>query len=162
MREERRFGTSSCGRFGESTMQTSAVPQLDPVRAPAPRRHSILIVDDDHDQVEVLGRRLRGQGYETLVAHTGHDGAELARQQRPSLVVLDVRLPDTDGLRVCALLADAPETCAIPVILLSGMERPDIIRRARAVGSQFYVRKPYDPNALLILIQTAIREAETW
>ncbi|MEQ8787905.1 MAG: response regulator [Pirellulaceae bacterium] len=143
-------------------MQTSAAPQFDPVLAPAPRRHSILIVDDDQDQVTVLDQRLRGQGYDTLLAHTGGSGAEIARKQRPSLVVLDVRLPDTDGFSVCARLADAPETCAIPVILLSGMERPDIIRRARAVGSQFYVRKPYDPNALLILIQNAIREAETW
>ena len=143
-------------------MQMSTIPQLDPVQAPTKQRHSILIVDDDRDQVDVLGRRLRGQGYKTLVAHTGQEGAALARQQRPTLVVLDVRLPDTDGLSVCAMLADAPETCAIPVILLSGMERPDIIRRARAVGSQFYVRKPYDPNALLILIQSAIRESETW
>lgn len=143
-------------------MQTAAVPQIDPVHPPAPRRHSILIIDDDQDQTEVLGRRLQSQGYDTLAAHTGSDGATLARERRPSLVVLDVRLPDTDGFTLCAKLADAAETCAIPVILLSGMERPDIIRRARAVGSQFYVRKPYDPNALLVLIQNAIREAEQW
>jgi CheY-like chemotaxis protein len=142
-------------------MQTSAAPHIDSIRALS-RRHSILIVDDDQDQVVVLGQRLRDQGYDTLAAHTGDSGALLARERRPSLVVLDVRLPDVDGFTVCSKLADDPGTCEIPVILLSGMERPDIIRRARAVGSQFYVRKPYDPNALLILIQSAIREAEDW
>ena len=51
---------------------------------------------------------------------------------------------------------------AIPVIILSGMERPDIIRRSRAAGCQYFVRKPYDPNALLILVQHAIGETRGW
>ena len=142
-------------------MQTGAAPQLEPLPLSA-RKQRIVIIDDDHDQADVLGRRLQTQGYETLVAHTGNGGRELVKSEHPSLVVLDVRLPDVDGFTVCSKLADDPATCDIPVILLSGMERPDIIRRARSVGSQFYVRKPYDPNALLILIQTAIREAEEW
>jgi CheY-like chemotaxis protein len=143
-------------------MPVDASPELESVPVPAARRRSIVIIDDDHDQAEILGRRLRSQGYETLVANTGSSGRELVKSEQPSLVVLDVRLPDVDGFTVCSRLADDPGTCEIPVILLSGMERPDIIRRARAVGSQFYVRKPYDPNALLILIQSAIREAEDW
>jgi len=49
----------------------------------------------------------------------------------------------------------------IPVIVLSGMERPDVIRRSRAAGCLYYVRKPYDPNALLILINHAIGETES-
>jgi twitching motility two-component system response regulator PilH len=80
----------------------------------------------------------------------------------PSLVLLDLRLPDADGFNVCQELADASETCTIPVIILSGMERPDIIRRSRAAGCQYYVRKPYDPNALLILVQHAIGESKAW
>ena len=78
----------------------------------------------------------------------------IAKDENPHLVLLDVRLPDVDGFVVCEELADDPDTCAIPVIMLSGMERPDIIRRSRAVGSQFYVRKPYDPNALARLWQS--------
>ena len=66
------------------------------------------------------------------------------------------------GFDVCQQLADDPQTCSIPVIILSGMERPDIIRRARSSGCQYFVRKPYDPNALLVLIQSAIGEADKW
>lgn len=125
-------------------------------------RRPILIIDDDQILVEVLSRRLQQQGFETLAAETGQQGLALARQELPALVILDLRLPDTDGFSVCQQLVDSPETCAIPVIILSGMERPDIIRRCRAAGCYYFVRKPYDPNALLVLIRQAIAESSRW
>ena len=69
---------------------------------------------------------------------------------------MDVGLPDGDGLMFCQRLADAPETCEIPVIILSGMDRADMVRQARAAGCQYFLRKPYDPNALLLLARHAI------
>jgi DNA-binding response OmpR family regulator len=126
------------------------------------KRRRILIVDDDDAMVDVLGQRLGRQGFEILVAASGEQGLAIARQRRPDLVVLDLRLPDADGFSICQELADSVETSSIPVIILSGMERPDIIRRSRAAGCQYFVRKPYDPNALLILVQHAMGEAERW
>lgn len=126
------------------------------------QRKRILIVDDDEALVELLSRRIEQQGYETLTAGTGRAGLSLAYRHLPDLVVLDLRLPDTDGLSVCQELADSPQTCSIPVIVLSGMERPDIVRRCRAAGCCYFVRKPYDPNALLVLIRQAIADAEPW
>ena len=67
-----------------------------------------------------------------------------------------------NGLDMCQVLSDDPQTSGIPVIILSGMERPDIIRATRSAGCKFFVRKPYDPNALLILIEQAISETEEW
>lgn len=125
-------------------------------------RRTILIIDDDQDQVDVLAYRLKQHGYRTYSAETGRYGMQVALDQLPNLILLDLRLPDTDGFHICQSLADDPATCFIPVIILSGMERPDIIRRSRAAGCQYYVRKPYDPNALLILIEQAINEAESW
>lgn len=122
----------------------------------------ILIIDDDDAMVDVLSQRLERQGYQILVATSGDEGLAAARREAPSLVLLDLRLPDADGFSVCQELADSEATCAIPVIILSGMERPDIIRRSRAAGCQYFVRKPYDPNALLILVQHAIGEARNW
>jgi len=123
---------------------------------------TILVVDDDEAMCQVLAERLTRQGYELLVAHNGAQGLAKARTERPNLILLDLRLPDMDGLAVCEELADGPETCDVPVIILSGMERPDIIRRSRAAGCQYYLRKPYDPNALLILIQHAMGESRQW
>ena len=132
-------------------------PELAPRETTQRRR--ILIVDDDEPLVELLSRRLQQQGYETVAADTGHAGLALARQELPALVILDLRLPDIDGFSVCQRLVDLPETCSIPVIMLSGMERPDIIRQCRAAGCYYFVRKPYDPNALLVLIRQAIAES---
>lgn len=135
---------------------------IDPVIAPEidirPRKvkQRILIVDDDHSQTEVLAHRFTRQGYHTLIAYTGQMGLELARAERPDLILLDIRLPDIDGLSVCHELNDDPETCDIPIIVLSAMERPDIIRRTRSAGCHYFLRKPYDPNALLMLAQAAI------
>jgi CheY-like chemotaxis protein len=127
-----------------------------------PQPRTILLIDDDEAMVDVLGQRLQRQGYQTLVASSGDEGLAMARRHLPTLIVLDLRLPDADGFNVCQELADSGETCSIPVIILSGMERPDIIRRSRAAGCQYFVRKPYDPNALLILVQHAIGEVNAW
>ena len=128
----------------------------------AGERKTILIVDDDAAMVDVLSRRLRQQGFDTASADSGASGLAVARSVRPALIVLDLRLPDTDGFTVCQQLVDCSATCDIPVIILSGMERPDIIRRSRAAGCNYFVRKPYDPNALLVLIFQALDERKSW
>ena len=131
---------------------------MQPKRASLPPRQGakILIVDDDQAIAEPLAFRLQKEGFHTLVAHSGKAGLQMARTEQPSAVLLDIRLPDIDGFTVCEQLDSDATTCHIPVIILSGMERPDIIRRARAAGCTYYIRKPYDPNALLLLIESAI------
>ncbi|MEE8451189.1 MAG: response regulator [Thermoguttaceae bacterium] len=136
------------------------VPQAESVKAE--KRPAILIVDDDEALADVLSRRLRQQKFDPITAGSGQAGLAKARSERPSLIVLDLRLPDIDGFSICEQLADEPATCEIPVIILSGMEKPDILRRCRAAGCHYFVRKPYDPNALLILIRQAIRESRQW
>lgn len=133
------------------------VAQLQPEYSETAVDSLILIVDEDSDQAATLAVRLHQQGFRTLLAGNGRAALELAAQQQPQLVVMDLRLPDMDGLRVCAQLADGTTTCGIPIILLSRMTRPDIIRCSRAAGCEYYVRKPYDPNALLTLIQHSLR-----
>jgi DNA-binding response OmpR family regulator len=125
-------------------------------------QHCVLVIDDDDAMADVLSRRLQQQGFSSRTADSGTKGLALARRCRPDLILLDLRLPDKDGFAICEELADSSETCTIPVIILSGLESPDIIRRARAAGCCFFVRKPYDPNALLVLIRQAIAESTQW
>lgn len=139
-----------------------AAPQLAEAGPIQREPDRILIVDDDGEQVEVLTVALRRQGFETISAATVTEGLELARSRRPQLVILDIRLPDGNGLDMCQVLSDDPQTSGIPVIILSGMERPDIIRSCRAAGCRYYVRKPYDPNALLVLAENALGHSECW
>ena len=135
-------------------------PQLAPDQTRP--RHTILIIDDDEAMVDVLARRLGQQGFDPISADSGEAGLATARGEQPALIVLDLRLPDTDGFTVCQRLVDSADTCGIPVIILSGMERPDIIRRCRSAGCQYFVRKPYDPNALLVLIRQALEDRRCW
>jgi CheY-like chemotaxis protein len=143
-----------------TTLQTVKQPETTPDRLQT--RQSILIVDDDQALAATLSRRLQEQGFETEVVSTGQQGIDRAHQRRFALIVLDVHLPDMDGPTIGEKLGDAADTCGIPVIILSGMARPDIIRRSRAVGCYYLVRKPYDANALMVLIHQAIKESEHW
>lgn len=134
-------------------------PQPAPAKIKTSKRQTVLIIDDDEVLSDVLSRRLKQQGFDTFTADTGLCGLTQARSAQPSLILLDLNLPDTDGFSICEQLGDDPETCSIPVIILTGMERPDILRRCRAAGCHYFLRKPYDPNALLILIRQAILDS---
>lgn len=133
-----------------------------PCKIEPKQRDSILIIDDDEAMLDVLSRRLSQQGFAIITADSGGEGLGAAHKKTPSLIILDLRLPDLDGFEICEALASSPETSCIPVIILSGMERPDIIRRSRAAGCLYFVHKPYDYNALLVLIHQAIDEAKAW
>ncbi len=123
------------------------------------RQQTVLIIDDDDTLSEVLCYRLGNQGIKAIAAYSGEAGLAKAKAQPPSVIVLDLCLPDADGLNICEQLVDSQETCAIPVIILSGKEEPGLVRRCRAAGCHYFLRKPYDPNALLVLIRQAIRDA---
>lgn len=123
-------------------------------------RRSVLIVDDDAAAADVLSLRLTRQGFRTRVLECGAAALEAAERDQPDLILLDLRLPDLTGFEVCERLVDDESTSEIPVIILSGMEQPDIIRRCRAAGCKFFLHKPYDPNALLALIEQTLSESQ--
>jgi len=135
------------------TPESSSAPATPP---------SILIIDDDRDQVSVLSQRLQRLGFDVLTANSGQMGLASAHQDRPHLILLDLRLPDMSGLAVCRRITDSAQTCGIPVIVVSAMEGPRILRDVRMAGAQFFLRKPYDPNALLVLIRSALAESWEW
>lgn len=142
-------------------MVQDVATQLQPSGSGTERRQRILIVDDDRPQVEALSLRLEKQGFSTVLAHEGRSGLDLAREHRPDVVLLDLGLPDMHGFEICEQLVDAPETCGIPIIIVSGLDEPDVVRSARAAGCEYFLRKPYDPNALLALIHHALRREST-
>jgi putative two-component system response regulator len=145
-------------------MPTDSATVQQPQSAPVvvDRPHSVLIIDDDDTLSDVLCYRLKKQGLKTMAAYSAEAGLAKAKAERPSAIILDLCLPDADGLAVCEQLVDAPETCSVPVLILSGKEQPGLVRRCRAAGCHYFLRKPYDPNALLVLIHQAIRDAGDW
>ncbi len=137
-----------------------SLPAAQPAQVVAPRRQTVLIIDDDDSLSEVLSYRLKQQGFATQAAYSGAAGLEKAKKHPPSAIILDLGLPDTDGLAICEQLADAPETCSTPIVILSGRDEPGLVRRCRAAGCHYFLRKPYDPNVLLLLLRQAIGESD--
>jgi CheY-like chemotaxis protein len=134
----------------ETLFDSSTSPEFAPV--PGRPRRRALVVDDQEIQGEVLSLQLNQLGFQCETRTRGDGVVELARRLQPHLILLDVELPDADGLEICASLNDHPETLDIPVVILSGSERANIVKAARAAGCRFFVNKPYDPGILTLIV----------
>jgi CheY-like chemotaxis protein len=111
----------------------------------------ILVIDDDVALARCLKLRLESSGYQTTTAADGYEGERLARQSPPDLVLLDMRMPQRDGLSTLAALRQAPETRHLPVVMLSGAA--DDGRRARDAGADDLLLKPCPADELLSVIR---------
>jgi DNA-binding response OmpR family regulator len=107
----------------------------------------ILIVDDENDFIELLQYKLAGHGYELIVANDGVHALSQARQLKPSLILLDILLPDLDGLSVCEILRRQPATKKIPIIFMSALSS-EITKRTVAMHAVDFFTKPLDLNRL--------------
>jgi DNA-binding response OmpR family regulator len=143
-------------------MTSDAIAELDLEETAVGLPPRILVVDDDHHQADILRFRLAQQGYRVTTAHSIADARELAFSELPSAVLLDVRLPDGDGLDLAKELGEGRLTSGIPVIFVSGIEKSDIIRQSRAAGGSYYLCKPYDPNVLLLVLEHALGRSAGW
>jgi len=103
----------------------------------------ILIVDDELDFVELMQFRLGGLGYEFIVANDGVQALSQARQFKPNLILLDILLPDLDGLSVCEILRRQPTTKKIPIIFMSALSG-DVTKRSVAMLAEDFFTKPLD------------------
>jgi CheY-like chemotaxis protein len=109
----------------------------------------ILIVDDEDDIREVAQMSLEMvAGWEVIPARSGDEGVRLATEHRPDAILLDVMMPGMDGPATARLLREAPETAAIPVILLTAKVQPADRRRLEGLGVEGVLAKPFDPMEL--------------
>ena len=107
----------------------------------------ILIVDDENDFIELLQYKLAGYGYELIVANDGVHALSQARTLKPNLILLDILLPDLDGLSVCEILRHQPATKKIPIIFMSALTG-DITKRTAFMQAEDFFTKPLDLNRL--------------
>jgi len=103
----------------------------------------ILIVDDEADFIELLKFRLADLGCEFLIASNGVQALSQARIFKPALILLDILLPDLDGLSVCEILKRQPSTRKIPVIFMSALSS-EVTKRTVAMQADDFFTKPLD------------------
>ncbi len=117
---------------------------------------TILIVDDTDTNIDVLSSLL-DEKYEIMAALDGEFALEIANDDTPDLILLDIMMPDMDGYEVCARLKENPKTKDVPVIFITAKEDEESIERAYDVGGVDYVIKPFRSKELLARVETHLK-----
>src|SRR6202142_2155108 len=121
----------------------------------------ILVVDDEPDALEVLGFKLRQAGYTPIFAKDGTRAIAVARDERPDLIVLDLMLPEVDGLEVCKILRRDAATAMIPILMLTARAAEMDRVLGLELGADDYVTKPFSPRELVLRIKKLLARAKT-
>jgi two-component system KDP operon response regulator KdpE len=117
----------------------------------------VLVVDDEPNILNTLAPLLRTRGYDVLTAMSGRAAIEVIEREKPDLIVLDLGLPDVDGVEVCRTVR---ETMPVPIVILSARGAEEDKVRALDLGADDYVTKPFGVEELLARIRAALRRAE--
>jgi CheY-like chemotaxis protein len=121
-------------------------------------RPTVLLVEDDPDLTRFADLALRLSGYRAVTAGDGASAILAARQVRPDVVVLDLRLPCLDGWQVLAALQHEPELARVPVVVLTASADPRDRERARTARIADFVLKPLTADRLLEVVERALAE----
>jgi len=126
-----------------------------------PENFLVLVVDDVKQNLILLGDILEDAGYKTTFASSGRLGLERAQSAQPDLILLDLMMPDLDGLKVCDLLKDEPSLAETPVIFLTASNDKQHLIQAFSKGAVDYVTKPFNKHELLARVKTHLQLKDT-
>ena len=112
-------------------------------------KRRVLLADDDPGLRRLIGTTLGTEDFDLLQANDGEQALQIARQQHPELVLLDVNMPKLDGFEVCRHLKSEPETSGIKVVMLTARSEEVDRARGREAGADEYFTKPFSPVQLL-------------
>jgi DNA-binding response OmpR family regulator len=121
------------------------------------RRPKVLVVEDEADLREVVAYNLQREGFKVLEAANGAEGLRKARNENPDLLLLDLMLPDLDGLEVCRRLKRDPVTSALRIVMLTAKGEESDVVLGLGVGADDYVTKPFSPKELVARVKAVLR-----
>jgi len=122
--------------------------------------YRILAIEDDGIMQSILRDTLKPEGFEFLLGATGQEGLDLARKERPDIILLDINLPDMSGMEVCRSLKSDAATRHIPVMMLTG-QAWEVSNRVQGLelGAEDYMLKPISPRVLITRIRAILKAA---
>lgn len=120
----------------------------------------ILVVEDEEDILQLAKLYLEKEGFRTCLARTGPDALKQVKAERPDLAILDLMLPDLDGLEVCKRLRADPQTALLPIIMLTAKAEESDTILGLELGADDYVTKPFSPKALVARVKALFRRLE--
>ncbi|MEO6038684.1 MAG: response regulator transcription factor [Saprospiraceae bacterium] len=124
-----------------------------------PPAKKILIVDDEPDILEFLQYNLRKEGYDVVTATDGKQAIEVAERERPQLIILDIMMPELDGVETCRILRSRKEFVDTPIAFLTARDEDYSQITALDVGGDDYITKPIKPRVLISRITALLRRA---
>lgn len=119
----------------------------------------ILVVDDEPDAIELIGFNLKSAGYEVITAENGGDALKKARAFLPNVILLDLMIPEVDGLEVCKILRRDPETAGIPIIMVTAKAAELDRILGLELGANDYVTKPFSPRELTLRVKNLLNRS---
>ena len=122
-------------------------------------KETILIVEDESDIVKMLEYNLKKEGFRTFSASDGRQALEMAVRHRPDLIILDLMLPEMDGLEVCKSLKKESKTANIPIIMLTAKTQETDKIVGLELGADDYMTKPFSPRELIARIKAVLRRS---
>lgn len=120
----------------------------------------VLIIEDNPEVRENTEEILELADYEVFTAEDGKKGVEMARREKPDLIICDIMMPELDGYGVLRILSKSPETAGIPFIFLSAKAEKSDMRKGMNLGADDYITKPFDEDDLLEAIETRLKKNE--
>jgi len=121
-----------------------------------PQQPVILVIDDEAEVLDEVAAVLASAGYTCHCCSSGEAALQFARSTAPDLIISDINLDGQSGLDLCERIKEDESLKGLPVMFLSGAQIPDVIRRSHAVGGTYYLRKPFDPDVLVELVDKAL------
>ena len=123
-------------------------------------KEKILIIEDEKDIVRMLDYNLKKEGFRAFSANNGENGLDMARKDHPDLILLDLMLPEMDGLEVCKAVKNDTKTAAIPIIILTAKAQETDKIVGLELGADDYVTKPFSPKELIARIKAVLRRVK--
>ena len=121
------------------------------------RKPLILVVDNKAEVLDEVATVLTGADFACRCCTSAEDAVAAAEACPPDLIISDINLHGHSGLEMCERIQENAALADVPMMFLSGAQIPDIIRRSSAAGGTYYLRKPFDPQVLLELIDKALQ-----
>ena len=116
----------------------------------------VLVIDDEPEVLGAVAAVLASAGYVCHCCSNAEAAVRFAQSTTPDLIISDINLDGQSGLDLCEQIKEDAALRSVPVMFLSGAQIPDIIRRSHAAGGAYYLRKPFDPDVLMELVDKAL------
>jgi len=124
-------------------------------------KKKILVVEDEPDIRELIRYNLEQAGFRVVEAEDGETALHKVRSEQPALVVLDLMLPESDGLEICRILRGERETAALPIVMLTAKAAEVDRVLGLEFGADDYITKPFSPRELVARVRAVLRRSET-